>query len=75
MRDPGDIIEELDEEYYGNWFRIVGPNFDGTEPEILVGKMGVDSGPNSVIWAERNARVRMMAESIAEFVRQHQADW
>ncbi len=75
MSVPGDIIEELGEEYYGNWLRIVSPKLDNEETEILIGIADVRSGPNVSIWVEHDIRARKMAADIAEFVRQHQADW
>ncbi len=62
----GDLTEENGEEYYGDWLVISVPD----------GKLRIPIWDQDTVNAcERNTRVRKMMEAIAEFVRQHQADW
>ncbi len=74
----GDLTEEYGEEYFGDWISIEGP----THVDTQSGAVSINNirvmlfGEGEGMAAKRfDGRTRKMMESIAEFVRQHQADW
>ncbi len=77
----GKITYEEGEEYYGDWIIVEGPiHTDGSFRSgnfIKVATYGTkfDSGDSDPAKVRLDARTLKMMEAIAEFIRQHQADW
>ncbi len=72
----GDLKEEECEEYWGDWLAIEGPTFvDAPSGVVSTNSIRVMLFGEGVAADRFDGRTRKMMEDIAEFVRQHQAEW